>query len=234
MSAAFGTIAVERAVDGLMVSLFLFVSFLVLSDSPTAPSWMMPTAYTALAVFGTATLFLVAGLARPKTAVKVVLQISLISPLANRFGGRMERLRTRLVDLLDGLISGFAALASAGCLLRFVVTSLISWIFNGLGYYVLAQAFHLELSLVAAYATCGMVAIGIILPAGPGLVGNFHEFGKFGLQISLPAAVLRAEGMAFIVLIHGLHFIWYVTVGLLATRSKHARFSRVLKATVKN
>jgi len=233
VSAALGTIAVERVMDGLMVSLFLFTSFLFLADRPHAPGWMMPTAYSALAVFGGATGFLVVGLWRPRFAVSAAGWMTLLTPLSRRFGGRAERLRVKLADLLGGLISGFSALSDAGCLFRFVATSLIYWLFNGLGFYVLARAFHLDLPLVSAYAICGMVAIGIILPAGPGLVGNFHEFGKFGLQISLPAAVIAAEGMAFIVAVHGLQFIWYVGVGLVALRSRHARFSRVLAATEK-
>lgn len=233
VSAALGTIAVERVMDGLMVSLFLFTSFLFLADRPRAPGWMMPTAYTALAVFGGATLFLVVGLWRPRFAVIAAGWLTLLTPLSRRFGGRLERLHAKVEDLLGGLISGFSALSDAGSLFKFVVISLIYWLFNGLGFYVLARGFHLDLPLVSAYAICGMVAIGIILPAGPGLVGNFHEFGKFGLQISLPAAVIAGSGMAYIVAVHGLQFIWYVGVGLLALRSRHARFSRVLQATVK-
>lgn len=233
VSAALGTIAVERVVDGLIVSLFLFASFLFLADRPRAPGWMMPTAYTALAVFGGATLFLVLGLWRPRSAVRAAGWLTLLTPLSRRFGGRLEQLRIKLEDLLDGLISGFSALSNAGCLFRFVAASLIYWLLNGLGFYVLARAFHLDLPLVSAYAICGMVAIGIILPAGPGLVGNFHEFGKFGLQISLSAAVIAGPGMAFIVAVHGLQFIWYVGVGLVALRSRHAHFSAVLQATVK-
>ena len=75
----------------------------------------MPTAYTALAVFGSATVFLAAGLFRPKVAIRLALTLSLVAPLARWFGGRFERLRIRLEDLLGGLISGFSALASAGC-----------------------------------------------------------------------------------------------------------------------
>ena len=232
MTAALGTIAVERVMDGLMVSLFLFGSFLVLGDRPGAPSWMMPTAYTALAVFGGATLFLTAGLLKADLAVRLALTLSLIGPIAKRRGGRAERIRSRLEDLLHALISGFTALSNAGCLLRFVLASLVYWCFNGLGFYVLARAFHLDLALVNAFAICGMVAIGIILPAGPGLVGNFHEFGKFGLQLSLPASVIAGPGMAFVVLIHGLHFVWYVGLGLLALRSRHVRIARVVQATV--
>lgn len=232
MSAALGTIAVERVVDGLIVSAFLFGSFLVLGRSRGAPEWMMPTAYTALAIFGGAAVFLVAGLRRPNLAVRVFLGISGLSWIAARRGGRAAKLRDRSEDLLRSLLGGLAALSEAGCLARFLGVSLIYWVFNGLGFYVLAHAFHLGLGLTGAFAICGMVAIGIILPAGPGLVGNFHEFGKFGLQVSLPAAVIAGPGMAFIVLIHGLHFLWYVGIGLLALRSRHVRLSRVWAATV--
>lgn len=231
-SAALGTIAVERVVDGLLVSLFLFVAFLAMSARPASPTWMMPTAMTALAIFGGATLFLVVGLTRTDFAVRLFLRLSLLSLLSRRLGGRTKRLHDRLDDSLRSLIRGFGALKSAGALARFLAASLAYWIFNGLGFYVLARAFDLDLELLDAYAVCGMVAIGIVLPAGPGLVGNFHEFGKFGLQLSLPATVIRAEGMAFIMLIHGLQFIWYVGLGLAALRSRHVRFHRVLRATV--
>lgn len=232
MSAALGTIAVERVVDGLIVSVFLFGSFLVLGRTPNAPGWMMPTAYSALAIFGGAAVFLVAGLWRPSLAVRLFLGLSGLSWLARRRGGRAARIRDRTEDLLRSLLGGFAALSQAGCLARFLGISFVYWVFNGLGFYVLAHAFHLDLGLIGAFAICGMVAIGIILPAGPGLVGNFHEFGRLGLQLSLPAAVIAGPGMAFIVLLHGLHTLWYVGIGLLALRSRHVRLSRVWAAAV--
>ena len=42
-SAALGTVAVERIVDGLMISLFVFVAFFA-NRGPDAPDWMMPVA----------------------------------------------------------------------------------------------------------------------------------------------------------------------------------------------
>src|SRR6185295_8334958 len=57
-SAALGTVAVERIVDGLLVSLFVFAAFFSLRG-PQAPRWMMPTAYAALGVFALAMIFLV-------------------------------------------------------------------------------------------------------------------------------------------------------------------------------
>src|SRR5687768_310957 len=57
-AAALGTVAVERIVDGLLVSLFVFGACFALRG-PNAPSWMMPTAYAALGVFVAAMIFLV-------------------------------------------------------------------------------------------------------------------------------------------------------------------------------
>jgi hypothetical protein len=229
-SAALGTVALERVVDGLLVSLFLFVSFWFLADRPGSPGWMMPTAYTALAGFGGATVFLIAGLARPTLAVDLVLRLSLITLLARRLGGRWARLEVALRSLLGGLISGLSSLFQARCLFAFVALSLLYWVFNGLGFWLLARAFHLDLPLWHAYAICGVIVVGIILPSGPGLVGNFHEFGRLGLQLGLPAAVVAGPGMAYIVASHGLQFIWYVGVGLLCVRSRHVPFRRLLQA----
>jgi hypothetical protein len=191
---------------------------------------MLPTAFTALGAFGGATVFLAVGLWRPAWAVSVALSLTLLGPLGRRLGGRFESLRIRVEDLLCGVISGFAALARAGALTRFVGLSLLYWGLNGLGFYVLARAFHLDLSLVAAFALCGTIAIGVVLPAGPGLVGNFHEFGKFGLEVSLPASVIAGPGMAYIVLTHGLQLLWYVSLGLLFLRSRHVRLKGILGA----
>ena len=71
-SAALGTVAVERIVDGLLISLFVFCAFFSLRG-PDAPGWMMPTAYTALGVFAAALVFLVFAMWRPEKTVRFCL-----------------------------------------------------------------------------------------------------------------------------------------------------------------
>ena len=56
-SAALGTVAVERIIDGLLVSVFVFGALLA-RRGPDAPGWMMPTALAALGVFAPRPLFL--------------------------------------------------------------------------------------------------------------------------------------------------------------------------------
>lgn len=231
MSAALGTIAVERVVDGLIVSVFLFVTFFVLQTQGRGTSWMMAMGWTALAVFGGAMIFLSLALWKPKMAVSLALKLSLLDFAAKRFGGRAAWVRDKVAYGLEGIIQGFMTLKSPALLFKYTATSLIYWVFNGLGFWVLSKAFHLGLDLTGGYAICGLVVIGITLPTGPGLVGNFHEFARLGLGLYLPDAVIRGPGMAYVVAAHLLQLIWYVGVGAIMLVTGQVAFKKVVEAT---
>src|SRR5207237_1405143 len=67
------------------------------------------------------------------------------------------------------MIRGFDVLKDQKNLGVFLVWSAVYWTANGLGLYVLARGFHtmdphFDLSIVGAYATMGLVAVGITLP----------------------------------------------------------------------
>ena len=97
--------------------------------------------------------------------------------------------------------------------------------------WVLALAFHFQLSLMGAFATMGLIGIGIMLPNSPGLVGQFEYFGKLGLSFYLPAGIAAGAGMAYLGLLHGLQLVWYVGVGCLSLLSSHTSFTRVIRAS---
>src|ERR1043165_6223113 len=85
-SSALGTVAVERIVDGLMISLFVFVAFFALRG-PDSPGWMMPTAYAALGIFALAMIFLVGALKWPEQSVRFWLDITFLPKIAPRTAG---------------------------------------------------------------------------------------------------------------------------------------------------
>jgi hypothetical protein len=231
MSAALGTVAVERVVDGLIVSVFLFVVFLVLRHQGLGASWMMILGWTALAVFGGATLFLALALWRPHRAVSWALRLSLLDAAAKRFGGKAAWVRDRVAYGLEGLILGFRTLKDPVLFIKYLVASVAYWLLNGLGFYILARAFHLGLGLAGGYAVCGLIVIGITLPTGPGLVGNFHEFARLGLGLYLAEAVVKGPGMAYVVAAHLLQLIWYVGVGGVVLATGQVSFRKVVRAT---
>jgi glycosyltransferase 2 family protein len=220
-SAALGTVAVERIVDGLLVSLFVFVAFFALRG-PHSPGWMMPTAYAALGVFSLALVFLVGALRWPETSVRFWLRLSLLPRFAPRIAGIIER------KALD-MIRGFQVMRDRRNLAAFVAWSLVYWSCNGLGVYVLARGFDLPLSLIGGFATMGLVAVGITLPNSPGLVGQFQWFTLLGLSLYLPGAASKGSDIygttfAFANVHYGMQVLWYVACGAIGLATRHVSF----------
>ena len=226
-AAALGTVAVERIVDGLMISLFVFGACFAIRG-PNAPDWMMPTAYAALGVFSAALVFLVFAMWRPEATVRFGLRMSLVTRFAPRIASVIEK------KLLD-MISGFRVLKDARNLTAFLAWSLVYWTANGLGVWVLARAFGLELSPMGGIATMGLVAVGISLPNSPGLVGQFQWFTLLGLSLYLGPGVmcdpgaacgaLHVQALAFAIANHLLQVAWYVAMGALGLASPWVSFA---------
>jgi uncharacterized protein (TIRG00374 family) len=225
-AAALGTVAVERIVDGLMVSLFLFGAFFVL-QGPDSPRWMMPAAYGALGIFGAATIFLIFALRRPEHTVKLAVKLTLVEKASPRLARRIEE------KLLD-MISGFNVLKDGKNLAVFLAWSLAYWVCNGLSMYVLAQGLGLPLAVVGSFATMALLAVGITMPNAPGLVGQFHAFTLMGVALYLPSASeggpLYGTALAFAIFLHISQLIWYVGTGILALATPYVSLSEVWQA----
>lgn len=219
-SAALGTVAVERIIDGLMVSILVFVAFFALRG-PDAPSWMMPTAYVALGVFSAAMVFLVFAMKWPQRTVKFCVAMTLLPRFAPKVARAIE---TKLLEM----IRGFGALRDRRNMAIFLGWTLIYWIANGLTLWLLARGLRLggasapELTMGAAFATMGMLAVGITLPNSPGMVGQFQYFTILGLSLywgksaATEGTPLYAETLTLATMHYLLQLIWYVGVGALA------------------
>jgi glycosyltransferase 2 family protein len=226
-SAALGTVAVERIVDGLLVSLFVFIAFFALRN-PQSPGWMMPTAYAALGIFTLAMVFLIGALKWPERSVKLWLTMSGLPWISQRATAKIER------KLLD-MVRGFEVMRDVRNLTMFVLVSLVYWTCNGLGVYVLARAFGLPLSFIGAFATMGLVAVGITLPNSPGLVGQFQWFTLLGLSLYLPGAsdhksAIYGTTFAFANVHYGLQVLWYVACGALGLATRYVSFHDLVEA----
>ena len=221
-SAALGTVAVERIVDGLMVSVFVFGALFALRG-PGAPDWMMPTAWAALGVFTAAMVFLLLALKWPERTVRTAVAMTLARRLAPKLADTLE-------EKLHSMISGFTVLKDARNLVAFVVWSLLYWTANGFSLWVLARGFGLDLSVVAAFATMGLVAVGITLPNSPGLTGQYQYFTGLGLGLYLAPDVVDTTGMAFAHVLWGVQVIWYLGIGALALASRQVSFAEVVES----
>jgi len=216
-SAALGTVAVERIVDGLLISLFVFGACFSLRG-PDAPGWMMPTAYAALGVFSVALVFLVFAMRRPAATVAFCLRMSLLPRFAPKLATTIE---VKLVEM----IRGFDVLKDVTNLGTFVVWSIVYWFANGLAVWALAKGFHtidpaFQLSTMGALATMGIVAVGITLPNSPGNFGQFQWFTVLGLSLYIHGAAdkqtaMYATAFAFSNVHYFLQVLWYMGCGML-------------------
>ncbi len=220
-AAVLGTVAVERIVDGLIVSVLVFATCFALRG-PGAPGWMMPTAYTSLGVFVAAMTFLAFSFQWPEPTVRFCVTISGARLVSPKIAAAIER-------LLHKLISGLAVLKDGRNLALFLVWSAVYWVANGMGMWVLARGMGLDLSVVGAFATMGIVAVGITLPNTPGLVGQFQWFTSLGLSLYVGKEIADTQGLAYAILLHGIQVVWYVGIGALFMVAGHVRFTDLVK-----
>jgi hypothetical protein len=208
MSAVLGTVAVERIVDGLVISILFFVCYLA-SPPGSYPPELKVAAWVSLLGFVTLTGFLACALSFPEQTIRLALNLTLLAHLAPSLGHRVA-------DKLRALIRGFAVLHEPKNLLPFLGQTLLYWGSNGLGVWLLARAMNLDISLLAAYAVMAFTGVLISLPNAPGLVGQFHAGVLYALAAYLPEAVVRSHGGAYAIALHGIQFVWYVGFGCIA------------------
>jgi glycosyltransferase 2 family protein len=210
MSAVLGTVAVERVVDGLLISILFFATYMA-SLASGGTGWsprLAAAAWLSLLLFVAALLFLAGALRWPQATIRIGLGLLLLPWLA-------PRLAAKLRDKLGALIQGFQVLHEPRNLLPFIFQSVLYWGTNGFGMWLLAQGMGLDVSPVAAYAAMSFTGVLISLPNSPGLVGQFHLGVVAALAAYMPDTVAaRSSALAYATLLHGIQLLWYTLVGL--------------------
>lgn len=208
MSTALGTVAVERIIDGLMISILFFGSYVASSGDVFSPTLRF-AAWLSLVGFVGLTSFLALALVRTETTIRIFLKLSLLKRLAPV---RAEN----IADRIRALISGFRVLHDARNLGLFLAQTAAYWGCNGIGMWLLARQMSLPISLGAAFTIMAFTGVVLTLPNAPGLVGQFHAGIKMALAAYLPVAVVNSKGIAYAVVLHGLQTFWYVGVGAIS------------------
>jgi uncharacterized protein (TIRG00374 family) len=208
MSAALGTVAVERIIDGLLISIVFFVSYLCSAGGRFTPELRLG-AWVSLLGFLFLTAFLAFARVWTEQTIAFVLRVSLVQ----RFAPQRAH---HLADKLRALISGFDVLADRRNFGIFLGQSVLYWSAGGFGMWILARQMGLPISLAASYTAMAFTGVVLSLPNSPGLVGQYHAAIKMALMAYLPASVVNARGMAYAIVLHGVQTIWYVALGLLA------------------
>jgi uncharacterized protein (TIRG00374 family) len=208
MSTLVGAVAVERIIDGFMISILFFVGYLA-SAGGVFSRELRIAAWSSLGGFVGATGFLIAAHKWPDRTISLALRLTLLPWIAPARARHFD-------EKLRAIVSGFRAFSDHRNFFLFLAQSVIYWGVNGLGMYLLARRMDLPISFGAAYVVMAFTGVILTLPNSPGLVGQFHAAIKAGLLAYLPAAVVNARGIAYAIVLHGVQAVWYVALGLAA------------------
>lgn len=209
VSVGLGTIVLERVVDGLITSLFVAIAIFALPhqavDDPLARH-IPAMGSIALLVFGAA--FSVLALfvwQRHRAQRWTHALLCLVSP---RLAGGVMR---RVGHVADGVRS----LSEPRLLLPFVAETMLYWLSNISGAWLLAWGCGLPIHLGHAAALTGVLALGILLPSGPGLFGNFQLALSSALKLYLGVELVQSAGAVWIFLLYGVQALVFIVCGLI-------------------
>jgi uncharacterized membrane protein YbhN (UPF0104 family) len=111
----------------------------------------------------------------------------------------------KLADWLSGRVEqvadGLGFLRKPRYSLPFLAATLAYWLLNGVSWWLLAQAVGIErLTLFQAFATMGVLALGILIPNAPGFFGAFQLAIYAGLAMYLPPDEVVGQGSVYVFL----------------------------------
>ena len=208
VSVGLGTVAVERVIDGLVTSLCVAWALWMVArretDDPLALA--VPLYGTAvLAVFVCALMALGAFLWKRTLAVRLTKWgFALVSP----------RLGEILAGKVDSVADGIRSIGDPRLAAAFVAETLVYWGVNVCFMWVLGLACGLPMHAGHAMAVMGVLALGILLPSGPGLFGNFQVAVSAALKLYFADELVGGAGAVYIFLLYALNALMMIAVGL--------------------
>jgi hypothetical protein len=142
------------------------------------------------------------------------------------------RVADRLASILHSFIDGIKALPNVRLLAYFLLLTVAYWLMAGAGMFYMFGAFDELRSIgwVEAFTALSVLCVGLMIPAGPGMIGNFHYFIKLGLSLFVADAVLGSAGMAYAILVHAMQLGQQVLVGVVFLFSGQVSFKSILSA----
>ena len=200
MTAALGTIFVERACDSIAILAILGV---VLFFIPFLPSWLVKSALLVSLLTFVLLSAMIVMLMKRDAALKV------LAPLIQRFP---DSISSKIDSLFRHMIDGFKIFSNVRLLFQVILLSVIIWMINAVAIYTLFHAFTFRLPFTAAMVTMIILLIGIAIPTAPGFIGNWHYACILGLTLF---GVSKSEALTFAIIYHFLSIGMVIALGVI-------------------
>jgi uncharacterized protein (TIRG00374 family) len=214
-SGAMASCVVERIVDGIAIGLLGIVALHVLGNSVNG-RWVNFARHAAVLVtagFGGLCVVLLLVIFQHERALRVTRR--LLTPLS-------PSMAERVVGMMDAFL-GAVHLGSGWKTAAFFALTAAYWGANAFGLWLLGPAFGVQLSPMMAATVHAIQVVGVMVPAGPGMVGTMQFFTGIGVSLFVPAieGALAARVAAYANTIWLLQFAVQVALGLLFLATSH-------------
>jgi uncharacterized protein (TIRG00374 family) len=221
VSAALSSVVAERIADGLFMGLLLVFTLLAVPDgAPAVGILRTGGVIVSLAFFG-ALAFLVVAYRNRALAIRVV--SGALRPLS-------PRAAERAAGMLDAFIHGLRLVPTRRKAAAFVTLTFVYWGLNAFGMSVLARGFGFELGVVESCAILGVLVVGVMIPAGPGMVGTFQGAIILGLALFAPKEAVATRGTAYANVLWAAQLVQQTALGLFFLFSRHIQLGRLARA----
>jgi uncharacterized protein (TIRG00374 family) len=222
VSSALSSVVVERVADGLFTAMLLLVTLLGVPEGTPGRTVLRGGGVIVFFAFGGLLVFLV--VASKNRALAVRITRGVLGPLS-------PRLAERVSGMMDAFIHGLRLVPGRGKVALFFLLTLLYWGLNAWGMSLLARSFGIRLGAVESLTVLGVLVVGVMIPAGPGMVGTFQAAVILGLSLFLPKAIVDVQGAAYANVMWGLQLAQQVGFGLVFLFSRHIRFGQLFEAT---
>jgi uncharacterized protein (TIRG00374 family) len=220
-SAALSSVVVERVVDGMFTAAMLVLTLLTIGgDRPHVARWRVGGAV----IFGAFTallVFLVVAYRNRPLAVRIITRLA---------GPISPRLAERAAGMTDAFIHGLRILPGRGKVVLFFALTVAYWTLTAWGMGFLGRAFGIELGILEWFTVLGILIVGVMIPAGPGMVGTFQWFVVAGISLFLPQAEAHTAGTAYAYVLWGVQIVQSTALGVAFLFSRHVSFARLVRA----
>lgn len=193
VSGTFGTLVVERVLDGVTllgillfaISWSTFPAAGILAEGPIRAAVNVVMGGIGLMMVGIVVL-----LVRPRAFVRIAERVALWLP------GDFAR---PIVDALEAFLDSLTVLRSPVLLAKAVLWSIGFWVFHGTSFWLGMLAFGIrpQDSFIAALFTESVVAFGVAVPSAPGFFGTFHWAANWALSDVYGVEAARSLAFAF-------------------------------------
>jgi glycosyltransferase 2 family protein len=227
---ATGTVAAERIIDGLVLSLMLLFGLVFstpldplperIGTLAISPAVVPRAAYFALALFGCA--FVVMGFfyfARAWARRSVEGLVGLVS----------KPLGTWLADRIERVTLGLSFLPRLEYTVPFIVVTAGYWLMNAAAAWLLAHGCGLPMTLPQACVLTGVLALGIMVPNAPGFFGAFQFSAYAALSLFFLEAQLFTQGSTLVFLLFVTQNGIMLAAAAIAAPLLHISVSQALK-----